>query len=406
MSRNRRNSAVRMIPAAVVLTYIALAGAHLASAQLSTEDHVAEAAFWPTQMQPSRDNFVGAKECSRCHKAIVESQSASSMGRAAMPAEVARVLRDNRDLSFRYDRDVYRITYSASGNRAAETYTVTDGTEQLSYPLLWAFGTGRVGQSYLFKKEDGQFYEARVTYFERLRNLGFTPDRALTSQTDLVEAMGRSVPPSEVLRCFNCHATAASIAGNFDEVHMTPGVSCEACHGPGANHVRAMSSPAANKNKPLDTKIFSPMTLSPTESVEFCGSCHGSFWDVKLAKIRGVSTARSAPYRLVTSKCWGDGSDDRIICTACHNPHEELNKSPTAYDSACLKCHVTGRNQPTKAARITDSSVVSSHPGKACPVASQKCPSCHMPKVLVPEMNDVFTDHRIRIVKPGESFPE
>jgi hypothetical protein len=29
-----------------------------------------------------------------------------------------------------------------------------------------------------------------------------------------------------------------------------------------------------------------------------------------------------------------------------------------------------------------------------------------MPKVLVPEMNDKFTDHRIRIVRAGEAFPE
>jgi hypothetical protein len=29
-----------------------------------------------------------------------------------------------------------------------------------------------------------------------------------------------------------------------------------------------------------------------------------------------------------------------------------------------------------------------------------------MPKVNVPEMHAGFTDHRIRIVKPGETFPE
>ncbi len=45
------------------------------------------------------------------------------------------------------------------------------------------------------------------------------------------------------------------------------------------------------------------------------------------------------------------------------------------------------------------------HPG-VCPVATAKCTSCHMPKVYVPEMHDNFTDHRIRIAKAGEAFPE
>jgi hypothetical protein len=32
--------------------------------------------------------------------------------------------------------------------------------------------------------------------------------------------------------------------------------------------------------------------------------------------------------------------------------------------------------------------------------------SCHMPKVDVPEMHYAFTDHWIRIVRPGETYPD
>jgi hypothetical protein len=46
------------------------------------------------------------------------------------------------------------------------------------------------------------------------------------------------------------------------------------------------------------------------------------------------------------------------------------------------------------------------HPGAACPTATKNCASCHMQKVYVPEMHDKFTDHRIRIVRAGESFPD
>jgi hypothetical protein len=329
------------------------------------------------------------------------------MGRAAMPATVAEILHQHPNLSFRFGTDTYSIQSALDGKIWQSIYAVQSGRQSLSFPLLWAFGTGRVGQSYLFKKPDGQFYEARVTYFETLQNLGFTPDRALAGPADLDIAMSRHVPQSEVLRCFNCHSTGASIAGEFDELHLVPGVSCEACHGPGSNHVSAMDVAGTVTHRPVDARIFNPMTLSPTESVEFCGACHGSWWDVKLAGVKGVSTTRSAPYRLVTSKCWGKGDDDRLICTACHDPHKELNKSLTAYDAACLKCHLSRESltgaKPSSGSRAT---ITANHPGKACPVASQRCPSCHMPKVFVPEMNDNFTDHRIRIAKAGEPFPE
>jgi hypothetical protein len=46
------------------------------------------------------------------------------------------------------------------------------------------------------------------------------------------------------------------------------------------------------------------------------------------------------------------------------------------------------------------------HMGPACPVASDKCVSCHMPKVYDPEMHYKFADHRIRIAKEGGAYPE
>jgi hypothetical protein len=270
---------------------------------------------------------------------------------------------------------------------------VTDGQRTLSYDLTWAFGTARVGQSYLFKNGE-QFYEARVTYFDKLAKLGFTPDRDLANPRGVAEAMYRPVGSAEVQRCFGCHTTASDINGSFDEAHLIPGVTCEACHGPGAKHVTAMNSALVMPNA-RNAAIFNSAHLDPIEAVEFCGACHGSWWDVKLAGVKGVSTTRSAPYRLVTSKCWGKG-DRRLECSACHDPHVPLETSAAAYDHACLSCHI----------RSAEEKLSASHPGRACPVAAKNCTSCHMPKIYVPEMHDGFTDHRIRIVKAGAPFPE
>ena len=314
------------------------------------------------------------------------------MARAVFHADDSKVLRGQTSLTFSVGP--YRYLIQSDGKH--NLYTVTNGTQTLSSPLLWAFGTPRVGQSYLFKREDGRFYEARVTYFETMKNLGFTPTRDLQSPKDVEEAMDRPVGPAEISRCFGCHATVSSIGEKFDENNLILGITCEACHGPGAKHTAAMSDfMKGNLDAGGPKDIFNSAHLDPVDSVEFCGACHGTWWDVKNSGAKGVATTRSAPYRLVTSKCWGKG-DARLTCIACHDPHEQLQTEAGAYDHVCLKCHA---GSPGEKQAV-------SHGGARCPIASKKCTSCHMQKVYVPEMHSNFTDHRIRIVRAGEAFPE
>jgi len=364
----------------------------LAFGQLSTEDHLAEPGFWPTQDSPSRDNFTGTESCARCHAYKVAAQKKTPMARAAMSASLSEILHAHPLMVFGPARYQYRIETGASLSH----YSVNAGSESLSFPLLWAFGTGRVGQSYLFKKQNPDFFEARVTYFETLGTIDFTPSRALLSPSGIEEAMDRPVGQAEVMRCFGCHTTASSIGGQFDETHLVPGVTCEACHGPGAAHVQAMAARTPSSSQVVKPAIFNSGHLNPADAVDFCGACHGTWWDVKLAGVKGVSSARSAPYRLVTSKCWGKVGDARLTCTACHDPHEQLQTDAAAYDNACLNCHANSL-ATGKAAK---------HDAPACPVATSRCTTCHMVKVYVPEMHDNFTDHRIRIAKAGEAFPD
>lgn len=361
-------------------------------AQLSTEDHLAEPGFWPTQPGSSRKDYVGSDACRPCHAAKVAAQEKTPMARAVAHADDARVLRTHSNLTFKVGPYQYLIKSDADHS----LYSVTNGTETLSSPLLWAFGTPRVGQSYLFKREDGRYYEARVTYFETLNNLGFTPTRDLTSPKDVEEAMDRPISSTEVSRCFGCHTTASSIGDKFDEQNLILGVTCEACHGPGAKHVAAMKDfMKGDLGAASHGDIFNSAHLDPVDSVEFCGACHSTWWDVKISGGKGVATTRSAPYRLVTSKCWGKG-DARLTCIACHDPHQQLQTDSGAYDHACLKCHVN----------TTGAKPGADHPGAACPVSTKNCTSCHMQKVYVPEMHSNFTDHRIRIAREGEPFPE
>lgn len=360
-------------------------------AQLSTDDHLAEPGFWATKSVKSHSEFAGAAACAECHRTIYANQVKTSMSRTLLLAEASEALDKERVLQFTHG--IYQYEFHKDGKNVI--YTATDGKEKKSAELLWAFGTPRVAQSYLFKDADGKFHESRVSYFVSLQNLHITPAREFDTAKSLPEAMERVVPDAEVKRCFACHATEAIVNDQFDEKNLVKGVSCEACHGPGAKHVATMQAEKlAGISDAKGEFIFNPGRLGPTDSVEFCGSCHGSWWDVKLAGVKGVGVVRAQPYRLVESKCWGKG-DARLRCFACHDPHVEVSTDPSSYDGACLSCHASvGVKADTQ------------HAGAACPVATKNCSTCHMPKTMLPTMHGTFTDHKIRIVKAGEVFTE
>jgi hypothetical protein len=144
--------------------------------------------------------------------------------------------------------------------------------------------------------------------------------------------------------------------------------------------------------------IFNPRRLTPSDSVDFCGACHRTWWDVTSNKDIGILNLRFAPYRLEKSRCWGSG-DARITCVACHDPHKPLVEDPTSYDQQCLSCHAL----PT----LTPGLTPAADPTAAvCPVGGTGCVICHMPKYDVPGMHYKFTDHWIRVVQTGAPYPD
>jgi hypothetical protein len=112
---------------------------------------------------------------------------------------------------------------------------------------------------------------------------------------------------------------------------------------------------------------------------------------------RGIANVHFQPYRLVFSACY-DPEDKRISCTACHDPHAETPHDLAAYDTKCMACHQAQSQTPSAKA-------ASANRVAACRVGTTKCASCHMPRYEMPNSHFTFTDHFIRIVKPGELYP-
>lgn len=363
------------------------------SGQMATVDRLRDPGWWPTKGTPPRADYVGAGACAECHRSESATQPSTSMARTAMTARASHVLRDAKRLTFTGGGYSFAIV----SDPQPPVYTISNGTQSSSAPLTWAFGAGDVGQSFLFERQ-GALHEARVSYFASIHALGFTPGRALGSGHGIADAMGRRVDETEAPRCFGCHTTASTAGGKFDPAAAVPGVTCEACHGPGRRHVAAMKQANAGAG---GKTIFDPTTLRPAASVDFCGACHATFWDIRLVGAEGTAALRSQPYRLESSRCW-TGGDVRLTCVACHNPHEPLVTDPAAYDYRCLSCHARGLPpvpRPSASSAAAGAHPTSDQTAPACPVGTSKCVTCHMPKYAVPDMHREFTDHLIQIVK-------
>lgn len=288
------------------------------------------------------------------------------------------ILKQHALLTFTQGKYSYRI----ERKRDQSIYTVTDGQQTITVPLGWAFGLGSAGQTYVFQK-DGEFYESRVSFYKDLNGLDLTMGATNSTPTNLLQAAGRFMGRDEKARCFGCHATDATQGTSLTLGQLIPGVQCERCHGPTANHLAGI--------KTGDMKLLHMRHLKQQTSEEistFCGQCHRTWADIAGARTLGIANVRFQPYRLTNSKCY-DPDDARISCIACHDPHNEVVDNLAAYDVKCQACHAGGN--------------AAAHP---CKVAASNCASCHMPKLDMPGSHHKFTDHEIRVVKANAPYPD
>jgi len=227
--------------------------------------------------------------------------------------------------------------------------------------------------------------------------------------------------------CVQCHAVAGqpahdpasdSFATNAAEL----GIACEACHGAGAEHVRAMQNPLtryrAHAGERSALGIVNPDRLTSERASQVCGRCHSYFfpkdeagwWEHGFAQSYApgqdlaraqlllspeVLAAPGAPelgasadslfYRdgtirvggreyngLVRSPCFERGQGtQKLSCLSCHSlhqgaPDDQLDPEK-AGNQACAQCHAS---QASKLAEHT-------HHGASSP--GSLCYNCHMP---------------------------
>lgn len=319
---------------------------------------------------------TGDATCATCHNAQASHFRATPMAQALETIAACEILKRHPDLSFQegpYQSHIVR--------RADESIlTVTDGAETLTIPLLWAFGRGQAGQTYVFE-HNGAMFESRVSFYNELGALDLTMGARGSKPQTIEEAAGRRMDAIGARDCFGCHSVNGVSGGKLQMETLVPGVGCESCHASAAKHVEAVRAGDA-----AAAKLPHLGELSTEEMSELCGRCHRTWAQIALSGPRGVGNVRFQPYRMANSKCY-DAADARIRCTACHDPHNTLETNLASYDSKCTACH--------SAALKT----------KVCSVAKANCAGCHMPKVALPGAHARFTDHQIRIARSGDPYP-
>jgi hypothetical protein len=221
------------------------------------------------------------------------------------------------------------------------------------------------------------------------------------------------------------------------------GISCEACHGPGALHVKEMQTKkgrvlGANE---VDTSIVNPAKLSPKLEDDICRNCHqagdavvlypgkndldfrpGTALSETLAIVKRPikPEQRAEANRLETnppirgsleqplwwknstlelSKCY-TASHGRLTCSTCHSTHHapRAEDEKAAYRAACLTCHENPGHEGT-------SCTLKPEDPKRVAVKDY-CIECHMekrPVAGIAHSND--TKHRI-VRYPGQPLPD
>ncbi len=160
--------------------------------------------------------------------------------------------------------------------------------------------------------------------------------------------------------CFECHTTGAKAQDEdfpvFEEnrpgfigTWEEPGVQCEACHGPGSNHVGNTSA----------------RDLFVDVSATACGKCHTRGADPNVIESSGgfIKHHEQWPELLAS------GGHAGLNCTTCHDPHVSANYArESAIRNECTACH--------------DDQNMAIHEGKTFTrgdyVEAVSCESCHM----------------------------
>jgi tetratricopeptide (TPR) repeat protein len=384
----------------VALFTLPLAQCAVGSGNLPSPDSSA------TEAKP-RD-LAGSVSCRECHEPFYQLWATSHHGRAMQPYSMARTNLSEPKAEIQVDGCGYRADIVKGVVIAREP-----GGEK-RYPMEQAMG-GKNVFYFLTPMERGRLQVLPVAYDLRRREWFDTAGSAVRHFPAQADAPLRWTDPQYTFNtsCHSCHVSQLTNNYNLpsDTYHTTwaePGINCETCHGPCAEHVKAARQ--TPKGRPLkDTRLISYKSLTPEQANSLCASCHSKmtpltgsfspgdrFFDhFSLAGIEqndfypdGRDLGENFTYTSWRqSPCLKSG---KLTCVACHTSSGRYRFTGDKANEACLPCHQ--ENVRSVAAH-------SHHPAGS---PGAQCVSCHMPMTEFARMRR--SDHSMRPPTPAATL--
>lgn len=351
--------------------------------------------------------FVGDQTCQSCHRQEWEDWKGSHHDYAIGEADEEHVRGDFENAEFSQGENSYRFY------RNGQNYMV-DATEQgetETYKIDYTFGWEPL-QQYLINIGEGKIQALHIAWdTEKNRWFSLQPDEEYESD-DWMHWKGGSMNWNTM--CADCHSTNLrqnyiAEADSFQTSWDVIDVSCEACHGPGGDHVEFVSSPAGEEasGERIREDLNLTRTTSQIDEINTCAPCHSLRQELTDDYMHGDPYLDhfdpSLPHpgthfadgqileevyvfaSFLQSKMYTEG----VKCSDCHNPHSQQLRQPLTNNQLCMSCHEPEYN-------TTD------HHFHEPNTESSQCINCHMAG-RVYMGNDYRRDHSFRVPRPDQS---
>ena len=361
----------------------------------------------------AKGEFSGSESCIECHQRFYELWSPSHHGKAMEPMNSAYIkskqLPNSEDFSLEGKK--YRVEFSDS----TMTMIETDGDSLRDYKIVWALG-GKNVSYYLTDLGKGKLQTIPLAYDHNKKIWYNNPESAVRHFPDANMRADEALPWKDRMynfntSCYSCHVS--QLETNFDlatdSYHSTwkePGINCETCHGPSAEHVRvAKEAKKTGKKLGLDElEIIVTSTFTQNQHNSSCAPCHAQMRPITPSYMPGDRFFDN--YDLTTfenSDFYPDGRDlgetytftswnqnqcmiqGELHCVICHTSSGRDRYADKPND-ACLQCH----NERTEN--------LSAHTGHKPDSEGSVCINCHMPQTIFGRM--VQSDHSFRPPMP------
>ncbi|MHC5083441.1 MAG: ammonia-forming cytochrome c nitrite reductase subunit c552, partial [Planctomycetota bacterium] len=364
--------------------------------------------------QKPTPGYVGSSQCRPCHEKFYQLWAPSHHGLAMQPytAEFAAKSLTPQTEDIVVGKVAYRAEISADTGYVTEK---APGKDLKKFPILHALG-GKNIIYFLTMLDRGILQVLPVAYDVNRKQWYDTaasgmrhfPDRGPDSPLHWTDR-----PYSFNTSCYGCHVS--QLVKNYDletDTYKTewgePGINCETCHGPAAEHVKVFTEAAKKGETPKDMKLVTVTQsrgYTPHQVDAACLSCHAKAASITSEFVPGEDFHQhndlvtfehqdyyadgrdlGENYTMTTWNMSPCTQDKKLDCMYCHTSSGRYRFAGGNANQACVPCH-TEKADIRKHTRHKPNSGVT------------QCVLCHMPKTEFGRM--IRSDHSMRPPMPA-----